>query len=108
MNMQKDHAAALLRNLATSIILYEKVTTTASRAKRVQPIVENLITAAKTKDIMNAIRQINETVFDKNAGKKLMEVLKERYKERDGGYTRIIKTGFRSGDAAPTVSIQLV
>ena len=51
MNMQKDHAAALLRNLATSIILYEKVTTTASRAKRVQPIVENLITAAKTKDI---------------------------------------------------------
>ena len=57
---------------------------------------------------MNAIRQINETVFDKNAGKKLMEVLKERYKEREGGYTRIIKTGFRSGDAAPTVSIQLV
>ncbi len=106
--MQRDHAAALLRNLATSIILYEKVTTTASKAKMVRPIVENLITIAKEKDTMNAIRQINQVVFDQNAGKKLLEVLRDRYKSRKGGYTRILKTGYRKGDAAPIVSIQLV
>lgn len=108
MNMQRDHAAALLRNLATSIILYEKVETTASKAKMVRPIVENLITIAKEKDTMNAIRQINQVVFDQNAGKKLLEVLRDRYKSRKGGYTRILKTGYRKGDAAPTVSIQLI
>lgn len=106
--MQRDHAAALLRNLATSVILYEKVETTASKAKMVRPIVEGLITIAKEKDAVSAIRQINQVVFDQNAGKKLLEVLKDRYKTRKGGYTRVIKTGRRQGDAAPTVSIQLV
>ena len=108
MNMQRDHAALLLRNMATSVILYEKVKTTAGRAKRVRPIVEDLITKAKTKDTRNAIRQISQVVMDPNASKKLLEVLKERYKSRNGGYTRIVKLGFRSGDAAEVVSIQLV
>lgn len=108
MNMQRDHREALLRNLATSIILFEKVKTTAGRAKQVRPIVESLITKAKTKTGAVAIRQINQIVQDPNAGKKLLEVLKDRYKERKGGYTRIVKIGFRSGDAAEMVSIQLL
>lgn len=108
MNMQRDHREALLRNLATSVILFEKVKTTVGRAKQVRPIVEGLITKAKTKSSVVAIRQINQIVQDPNAGKKLLEVLKDRYKERNGGYTRIVKLGFRAGDAAEMVSIQLL
>jgi len=108
MNMQRDHREALLRNLATSVILFEKVKTTVGRAKQVRPIVEGLITKAKTKTPTVAIRQINQIVQDSNAGKKLLEVLKDRYKGRNGGYTRIVKLGFRAGDAAEMVSIQLL
>lgn len=108
MNMQRDHAAAMLRGLATSVILFEKIKTTEGRAKRVQPLVEKLITYSKGENKMNAIRLISRVVLDKNAGKKLMEVLNERYKERNGGYTRITKLGFRPGDKAPYVQIQLV
>lgn len=108
LNMQRDHRAAVMRNLATSIILFEKVKTTAAKAKQVQPIVEDLITKAKTKETVQAIRQIDQVVFDKKAGKKLLEVLKDRYKDRTGGYTRIVKLGRRDGDAAEMVQIQLV
>ena len=108
LNMQRDHRHALLRNLATSIILFEGVKTTSARAKQVQPIVEDLITKAKTKATVTAIRQIKEVVFDENAGKKLLEVLKDRYKDRTGGYTRIVKVGYRAGDAAEMVQINLV
>lgn len=108
LNMQRDHRRALLRNLATSIILFEKVQTTAAKAKQVQPVVEDLITKAKTKDTVQAIRQINAVVLDEKASKKLLEVLKDRYKDRTGGYTRILKLGHRAGDAAEMVSIQLV
>ncbi len=106
--MQRDHLKLMLRNLATSIILHESVKTTRAKAKMVQPIVEQLITKAKMKDTQNAIRQIGKVVLDENASRKLLEVLKERYKERSGGYTRIIKVGYRSGDAAEMVQIQLV
>ena len=108
LNMQRDHRALLLRNMATSIILYEKVKTTIARARQVRPIVEDLITKAKTKDTRNAIRQIAKVIMDPNASKKLLEVLKERFKNRPGGYTRVIKLGFRSGDGAKLVSVQLL
>lgn len=108
MNRSRSHAKAVLRNLATSIILHESVSTTKARAKMVQPLVEGLITKAKKKDAMNAIREINAVVYDKNASKKLIEVLKDRYKDRPGGYTRILKTGYRAGDAAEMVQISLV
>lgn len=106
--MERGHRKAVLRNLATSVILHEKVKTTAAKAKQVQPIVEDLITKAKTKDTMNAIRLISKAVFDDKASRKLLEVLKDRYQDRAGGYTRIIKIGHRAGDAAEVVSIQLV
>ena len=106
--MQRDHRTAVMRGLATSIILFEKVKTTTARAKQVQPIVEDLITKAKTKSTVAAIRQIGQVVLDDKAGKKLLEVLKDRYKDRPGGYTRIVKVGNRSGDSAEMVQISLV
>lgn len=106
--MQRDHRALLLRNMATSVILFEKVKTTKARAKQVRPIVEGLITKAKTKTTVSAIRQINKIVLDEKASRKLLEVLKDRYKDRPGGYTRLVKLGHRAGDAAEMVSLQLV
>lgn len=106
--MQRDHLKLMLRNLATSIILHETVKTTKAKAKMVQPIVENLITKAKTKGTVQAIRQIEKVVLDENASRKLLDVLKDRYQERPGGYTRIVKVGNRAGDAAEMVKIQLV
>jgi len=98
----------MLRNLATSVILHESVKTTKAKAKMVQPIVEGLITKAKTKETRAAIQQIGKVVLDENASRKLLDVLKDRYKERPGGYTRIVKLGNRAGDAAEMVQIQLV
>lgn len=108
MNVERDHRASILRNLATSIILFESVKTTAAKAKQVKPVVEKLITKAKTKDTMNAIRLISKVVYDKKASRKLLEVLKDRYKDRPGGYTSIVKLGHRAGDAAEMVQISLV
>lgn len=108
LNKQRDHRTLLLRNLATSVILFERVKTTEAKAKQVRPIVEDLITKAKTKTTVATIRQIGAVVLDENASKKLLEVLKERYAKRSGGYTRIVKLGHRKGDAAEMVSLQLV
>lgn len=107
MNMQRDQRRSVLRSLATSVILFERVKTTAGRARRVRPLVEDLITKAKTKTNRAAIRQIGQVVLDPNASKKLLEVLKDRYKDRNGGYTRMVKAGYRAGDAAKMVYIQL-
>lgn len=103
-----DHRNLMLRNLATSIILYEKVKTTETKAKTVAPIVEKLITTAKTKTEPIAIREINQTILDKNASRKLIQDLKKRYTERQSGYTRITKIGPRISDAAPMAQIELV
>ncbi len=108
LNMQRDHRAALIRNLATAVILFEKVKTTTARVKAVRPVVEDLITKAKTLSTREAIRQIGQVVFDEKASRKLLEVLKDRYQNRNGGYTRVIKLGNRVGDAAEMVQIQLL
>jgi len=108
LNCQQDHRLATIRNLATSLILFESIKTTVARAKAVRPTVEDLITKAKTLTPAEAIRQINEVVFDKNASKKLIEVLRERYKERKGGYTKATKLGNRPGDSAQMIQVQLV
>ncbi|OGY44348.1 MAG: 50S ribosomal protein L17 [Candidatus Buchananbacteria bacterium RIFCSPHIGHO2_02_FULL_38_8] len=98
---------ALLRNLATSIIIYEKVKTTKAKAKAVKPIVEKIITAAKNNNLTSH-RRLLETLYHKKATKKALEVLGPRYKERKGGYTRIINLGRRAGDGAEIVQIELV
>ena len=98
---------ALLRNLATSIIIYEKVKTTKAKAKVVKPMVEKLITIAKTNNL-TARRRLLQTLYHKKAVNKALEVLGPRYKERKGGYTRIINLGPRKGDGAEMVFIEFV
>ena len=97
----------MLRNLASSIVMYEKAKTTEAKAKTVRPLVEKLITIAKIGDL-TARKRLIQTLPQKLAIKKLMEVLATRYKERQGGYTRIIKLGARQGDGADIVKIELV
>jgi len=98
----------LKRNLVTSVLLYESVRTTKKRAKAVQPLVDKIIHLAKTKPAHLAIRMINQTVTDKNACKKVMEVLKDRYANRSSGLTRMVPAGARKGDGAELVDLSLV
>jgi large subunit ribosomal protein L17 len=104
---EKQPRELMLRNLAASIIMYEKVKTTEAKAKAVRGLVERSITTAKKGDL-TARRRLLSVLPQTLAVKKLMEVLGERYQERPGGYTRIIKLGTRQGDGAETVQIELV
>lgn len=104
----KDHRTALLRNLAMSVIIYEKVKTTSAKAKAVQPFVERLINIAKKKEKRHAIREIERLLQHENSSRKILEVLIEKYKDKPSGYTRITKLGYRSGDNAPVVQIELI
>lgn len=97
----------MLRNLASSILIYEKVKTTQAKAKTVKPLVEKVITLAKNKSLTSR-RQLSQLLPQKMAVKKSLEVLGERYRERPGGYCRIIKLGSRQGDGAEMVQIELV
>lgn len=99
---------ALLRGLAQSIVLYEKVQTTQAKAKAVKPIVERLITKGKA-DTLTARRNLLSFFGQRELPvKKILEVLSPRYKTRAGGYTRINKIGTRKGDGAETVQIEFV
>ena len=98
---------ALLRDLATSVIVYEKIKTTDTKAKSLRPVVERLITRAKKGDLA-ARRYLLSYFPTEQPVNKLLEVLGPRYKDRKGGYTRIIKLGVRQGDGAPMAQIELV
>ena len=98
---------ALLRNLAQSIILYEKVRTTEAKAKEVRSTVERLITISK-KPTLFARRRLLAVLHSESAVKKALEVIGPRYATRAGGYTRMTKIGMRQGDAAKIVQIELV
>ncbi len=108
LNLKLNHARLLTRNLATSLILYESIRTTKSRARVVQPIVDRLITIAKKKEGQLAIRAINAVVTDINASKKLMEVLAKRYASRPSGFSKAKPAGARKGDGAALVDLMLI
>lgn len=97
----------MLRNLASSILLYEKVKTTRAKAAAVRSLVERSITAAKVGNL-SARRGLIRVLLQKNAVKKALEVLGVRYQKRPGGYTRLVKLGPRRGDGAEMVQIELV
>jgi large subunit ribosomal protein L17 len=101
----KDHARKLVRTLAASAIVYEKIQTTEARAKITRMLVEKLITKGKKDDLHNK-RQIF-SALPNNAAKKVIEVLGPRYKERAGGYTRIVRLG-KFKDGMPKVQLELV
>ena len=98
---------ALMRSLATSFIVYEKIKTTKAKAKQVKPIVEKLITLGK-KDTLANRRQALKYLYLENAVKKLFEVIGPRVKSRPGGYTRIIKLAPRKNDGAEMATLELV
>ena len=101
------HRTALLRNLAASLIKHEQILTGTAKAKELRPYVEKLITLAKKGGLSNR-RLADSRLKDDAQLAKLFEVLAERYKDRNGGYTRVIKAGFRASDAAPMAIIELV
>ena len=104
---EKAHREMMLRNLAASVLIYEKLSTTETKAKALRSLVEKAITTAKKEDL-TARRRLIELFPQKMAVKKAMEVLGGRYKKREGGYTRITKLPPRSGDGAAMAVIELV
>ena len=98
---------ALLRGIVTSLFRYERIETTEAKAKELRKIAEKMLTLAKRGDL-HARRQALVYMMDKDVVKKLFDEVAPKYKDRQGGYTRIIKTGVRQGDAAPMVIIELV
>lgn len=107
LDREKAPRELMLRNMASSVLIYEKIKTTKAKAKAVKPLVDRMITLAKKGDL-NARRGLIAVLLQKNAVKKAMEVLGERYKDRQGGYTRIINLDRRQGDGAEMVQLELV
>ncbi|MCX6740361.1 MAG: 50S ribosomal protein L17 [Candidatus Parcubacteria bacterium] len=107
LDRKKGPREALLRSLATSLVLYEKIKTTDGKAATIKPIVERLITKGKVNNLASR-RYLLAHLYGENAVKKVLEELAPRYKDRKGGYTRIIKISARSGDAAKIVQIEFV
>jgi large subunit ribosomal protein L17 len=101
------HRKSLLSNLATSLILHEKIETTVAKAKVLRPYIERIITSSKTNTLASRRTAILK-LSHKNAVKKLFEVVAPKYQERKGGYTRIRRTKIRSGDGAELAQISLV
>ncbi len=98
----------MIGNLATSLILHEKIQTTQAKAKALQPQMDKLINLAKKSGKPTAIRSLNGMLHSNLSAKKLIEEISKRYASRSSGYTRITNIGFRSGDAAPLVQIEFV
>ena len=101
------HRWALFRNLLVALFQHERITTTEAKAKAVRGLAEHMITLAKRENL-HARRQVLSMVPDDAVVKRLFDTVAARYADRNGGYTRIIKTGFRRGDAAPVVLLELV
>mgnify|MGYP000076593985 FL=1 len=109
LNKTSSHRKAMFANMASALLKHEQIVTTLPKAKELRPIVERLITLGK-RGSLHARRQAISKLpaSDKEIVQKLFDVLAERYKERNGGYTRVLKAGFRYGDAAPVGVIELV
>lgn len=107
LNRTSSHRKAMFGNMAVSLIMHEQITTTLPKAKAIRPIVEKLVTLGKAGDL-SAKRKLFSIVHNKQVVDKLCEVMKQRYQERNGGYLRIIKNGFRHGDMAPIAVIEFI
>jgi large subunit ribosomal protein L17 len=108
LNRTQSHRKALFANLAASLVEHEQIVTTLPKAKDLRPIVEKLVTLAKKGDLAARRQAIAELQNNEAAAKKLFDVLGPRYKARQGGYTRVLKAGFRYGDSAAVAVIEFV
>jgi large subunit ribosomal protein L17 len=104
---RSDHRKSMLANLAASLIKHEQIVTTLPKAKDLRPVVEKLVTLGK-RGGLHARRQAIAQMRDLAMVKKLFDVIGPRYKERNGGYTRVLKAGYRYGDSAPVAVIEFV
>ena len=107
LNRTASHRKAMFANMAAALIKHEQIVTTLPKAKEMRPIIDKLITLGKRGDL-HARRQAISRIRDIDQVGKLFDVLGARYKDRSGGYSRVIKAGFRFGDSAPMAVIELV
>tara|TARA_B100000886_G_scaffold315070_1_gene252767 strand:+ start:521 stop:958 length:438 start_codon:yes stop_codon:yes gene_type:complete len=107
LNKTSSHRKAMFMNMSNALIKHEQITTTLAKAKELRRFVEKIITLGKKGDLTSRRKTIS-TLQDNKMSKKVFDVLVDRYKNRTGGYTRIIKLGNRFGDNAPTAVIELV
>lgn len=107
LNRTSQHRQMLFRNMSQALIKHEQIVTTLAKAKELRPVVERLITLGK-RGTLHAKRQAHARLRDDAMVAKLFDILAERYKDRQGGYTRIIKAGYRYGDSAAMAVIEFV
>jgi large subunit ribosomal protein L17 len=107
LNRTSSHRKAMFANMAVSLVMNEQIKTTLPKAKELRPFVETLVTKARKADLATRRRLIS-TIKDKVAVSKLIDILGKRYSTRPGGYTRIVKAGFRHGDLASVAYIEFV
>ena len=107
LNRTSEHRKALFKNMLNSLIKYEQITTTLPKAKELKPKIDKAITLGK-KNNLQSKKNLFSKLQDKTSVDKLTKKLSERYKKREGGYSRVVKTGFRYGDDAPMAIIELV
>lgn len=107
LNRTTSHRLAMLRNMVTSLLRHERIETTIPKAKEARPLAERIITLGKRGGLAN-VRLASRTVKDREVLEKVFGELKERYAARPGGYTRILRKGFRRGDAAEVAILELV
>lgn len=107
LNRTASHRKAMFANMAASLIEHEQIVTTLPKAKEIRPIVEKLVTLGKRGDL-HARRQAIAAIRDENQVRKLFDTLATRYADRNGGYIRIMKAGFRHGDNAPMAVVEFV
>jgi large subunit ribosomal protein L17 len=107
LNVTSSHRIAMFRNMAVALLKHEQITTTLPKAKELRPVAEKLITLGKRGD-MHARRQAYNQLRDETIVNKLFSALADRYKARNGGYTRVLKAGMRHGDAADMAVIEFI
>tara|TARA_A100001011_G_scaffold73814_1_gene75709 strand:- start:1569 stop:2009 length:441 start_codon:yes stop_codon:yes gene_type:complete len=107
LNRTSEHRKALIKNMLNSLIKYEQIITTLPKAKLIRPQAEKLITLGKKKNLTN-IRVLVSKLQDKTNANKVVNTLSKRYEKRAGGYTRIVKAGYRYGDNSPMAVIEFV
>ena len=107
LNKTSSHRKAMLGNMAVALIKHEQIQTTLPKAKELSPFVDKLITLGKKGDLASR-KKAYSILPEKQWTSKIFDELSDRYKERDGGYTRVLKAGFRYGDSAPMAIIELV
>ena len=107
LNRTSEHRKALIKNMLNNLIKYEQIVTTLPKAKVLKPQADKIITLGKKKNLQNTKRLVSK-LQDKTNANKVIKTLSKRYEKRSGGYTRIVKAGFRYGDNAPLAVIELV